>query len=1046
MYKLYLLFLIVFFTFSASLNAQNHSSSKKSLTALEDAVSLYKAGKKTQAETLLSSFLKKNTSSTNQSYIYQSYLTLIQMHSKRAAFNEQKKALNSLQLLLNQWGFQDTTEMVYIKRLIAQNQIQSGNDIEGIKSLSESLSLAKKVYPAASVELTKILIPLARAHINRLEVTKSESYLAQAEQIISGKKNTQKQIILGEILQLKGELLFRQGKTYQAEKIYRQALEIRKQTLGETSLAVGQTTIALAGALKGLHFFPQAEELYRQGFILYEKNLGPEHLFIATLLNNLGQLYYLQGRYIESENILKHAMKIKLKHYQNDHISVAETSNHLGYLYYLLERDDEAKKYFNKAIKIWSKQESNRPRYTASAQTWLAVILHRQGNSKGALKQLEQALNTLQKKYGADNILTSQVYHHLGRIHSSLKHFNKAEQYYLKGLKAAEQFGQNDRLEQLLINSELSAFYLNKNKKTKALKQSRKAINGLKQRVLKYSGLRAQSLTTELKSLKTVALTHIDIIYELTKIEQDSNSLINESFETAQLSRSTSTARALSNMAVRFSSGSNQLAEKIKEHQNYLQNWQEIDAILSASLAKSKEQRNYLEEERLRQHANEIKEKIDKTGTQINEEFPNYNNLTTITPISIHDIQSSLKPKEALITYLFGSIKSYLWVIKKNNASLYRLDINENELKESVQTLRNNLVPRFLEIDDTTLAPSFPVNKSHQLFKKTLMPAYDNLKDISHLIIIADGALQSLPISLLVVTPPLKITQPEDYKNIHWLIRDKSFSALPAVNSLDLLRKINTIQPKAKQSFIGFGDPSLIESVKKISQKQQKNKLKMRGVSSLQSIIGSSRSAVPIDILSEMAELPETAFELKRISSILNGNQDDIFLRYQATEQILNKQPLNHYRIIHFATHGLMAGDFEGLFEPAIVLTPSLFALDSKNNGLLTASEIAQLNLNAEMVVLSACNTAASNGKPGAEGLSGLGKAFFYAGSQRLLVTHWEVSTNATVKLVNDLFVYLKYKPDLSISEAHRLATLELMKQKYMHPMFWAPYMIVGAE
>jgi len=144
-----------------------------------------------------------------------------------------------------------------------------------------------------------------------------------------------------------------------------------------------------------------------------------------------------------------------------------------------------------------------------------------------------------------------------------------------------------------------------------------------------------------------------------------------------------------------------------------------------------------------------------------------------------------------------------------------------------------------------------------------------------------------------------------------------------------------------------------------------------------------------------------------------------------------------------------MAGEFQGLHEPALVLTPDI-ENNILDNGLLTASDISQLKLNADFVVLSACNTAAPDGTPGAEGLSGLARAFLYAGSRALMVTHWAVISDAAVKMTTNIFAAISKKEQLSISQAHQQSTLKLINDKenvyYAHPLFWAPFMIVGTN
>ncbi|MBT3910341.1 MAG: CHAT domain-containing protein, partial [Rhodospirillaceae bacterium] len=123
-------------------------------------------------------------------------------------------------------------------------------------------------------------------------------------------------------------------------------------------------------------------------------------------------------------------------------------------------------------------------------------------------------------------------------------------------------------------------------------------------------------------------------------------------------------------------------------------------------------------------------------------------------------------------------------------------------------------------------------------------------------------------------------------------------------------------------------------------------------------------------------------------------SDDGQILGLEATEFRIKQAILDRYRVIAFATHSLVAGDITGVSEPSLVLTPPKTGT-ILDDGLLTASEIAQLKLNADMVILSACNKAAADGTPGAEGLSGLAKAFFYAGSRSLLVTHWPVFSDA---------------------------------------------------
>lgn len=151
--------------------------------------------------------------------------------------------------------------------------------------------------------------------------------------------------------------------------------------------------------------------------------------------------------------------------------------------------------------------------------------------------------------------------------------------------------------------------------------------------------------------------------------------------------------------------------------------------------------------------------------------------------------------------------------------------------------------------------------------------------------------------------------------------------------------------------------------------------------------------------------------------------------------------PLKDYRVLHFATHGLVAGELNGLDEPALVLSPPDAASEA-DDGLLTAAEVAGLSLAAEWVVLSACNTAAGS-DVGADALSGLARAFFFAGARGLLVSHWAVNSNAAVILTTQTFAALGRDAGIGRAEALRRTMLSMIAAGDP-PAHWAPFILVG--
>jgi CHAT domain-containing protein len=196
-----------------------------------------------------------------------------------------------------------------------------------------------------------------------------------------------------------------------------------------------------------------------------------------------------------------------------------------------------------------------------------------------------------------------------------------------------------------------------------------------------------------------------------------------------------------------------------------------------------------------------------------------------------------------------------------------------------------------------------------------------------------------------------------------------------------------------------------------------------------------------------LAALPDTGKEIQAIGKMLSPKDPKPWrLGIEAIEEQIRRLPLDQYRILYFATHGLLPGELKCQTEPALVLTPpAITPRDKSSDGLLQASEISTLKLNADLVVLSACNTAGGNGRFGGEALSGLAEAFFYAGARGLVVSHWQVPSESTALLMTAMFS--KIGPDFSVGPAKALSEAQqfISKQKGKeHPYFWAAFTVIG--
>jgi CHAT domain-containing protein len=446
--------------------------------------------------------------------------------------------------------------------------------------------------------------------------------------------------------------------------------------------------------------------------------------------------------------------------------------------------------------------------------------------------------------------------------------------------------------------------------------------------------------------------------------------------------------------------------------------WRQFDKQLIDAFGKPSVQRNASLESALRQKLTETDARITLLNSELLSDFPEYQELVSPSPLSVADTQKLLKPDEAMVTYLVTDKETLLWVIRPEQAEMIRLGSTKASLSKQVATLR-----RRVDLSLRVL-PEFSYATAHALYQDIFAPAAPLLAGVKNIIVVADGPLQSLPFGLLLSAA----VSEESEQKPAWLIRQYAFTNLPAVTSLRALRRF-TKERLSNKPFMGFGDPLL-----------DGKPGEARGVSVAK--LFANGALADTQEVRHMARLPETAGELKAIAKTLKAGESSVLLREAATERKVKSMDLLPFRVLAFATHGLMSGDFTGLSEPALVLTPPDIPSEI-DDGLLTASEISGLKINADWVILSACNTAAADGKPGADGFSGLAKAFFYAGSQTLLVSHWAVDSKATVALTTRMFS--EAEQGVPRAESLRRAMISLADNpKTAHPAYWAPFVVVG--
>lgn len=505
-----------------------------------------------------------------------------------------------------------------------------------------------------------------------------------------------------------------------------------------------------------------------------------------------------------------------------------------------------------------------------------------------------------------------------------------------------------------------------------------------------------------------------------------------QAFEVMQLARDREDSGGVARIVARFGRDDQATAGLVAAREDLLDRWHGIDKAILAAAGRAGEGQ-------LRADLAGVDQRLAQQDALIEQRVPGFRNYVSPQPVSLRAAQGMLAGDEALLSYLVDESASYLMVVRHDRLMFLNLDIGRQELTSIIRRLRQELDhPTGDEVERNAFR-AFPVAQANQLYRRILAPAEPALQGAAHLLIVGDAALNGLPFAALVTAPtaePIRVF--EDHAKVAWLGRRQALTMLPSEGALRALRSVAPGAP-AGRPFIGYGDPVL-------AGEERGPKY---GGSGLRSTARSySRDALAsANQVWSFAPLPETRYALYAMADLLRADQADVHLQAEATESLVKRQDLSGYRVIAFATHGFMADDFKGLAESALVFTPPTSSSD-RDDGLLTASEIAQLKLRADLVILTATSTAAADGTPDNEGATGLARAFLHAGSRAVLATHWSVPSDATLKLVTRTL--RERNRGIGNAEALRRAMLPLMNGEdrlaFAHPSYWAPFMVVGDD
>jgi CHAT domain-containing protein len=395
-------------------------------------------------------------------------------------------------------------------------------------------------------------------------------------------------------------------------------------------------------------------------------------------------------------------------------------------------------------------------------------------------------------------------------------------------------------------------------------------------------------------------------------------------------------------------------------------------------------------------------------------------------------VQGQLQPGEAFLSFVVGVHGSYALLVTPRGLTARKLNVTADDLAADIADLRRAFVPQLGAL------PAFSLRNAYTLYTQLLGPVNADLMGVDHLIVVPGSELANLPFALLVTAPP---TDGEAYANAAWLIRRVAVSQVPSPRAYLSLKTAEQNHVAPARPFLGVGDPAFTGPAAGAGERG--------GGQALDALALSCRDAgpMPAQLLRALPPLHDTAQEVNDVARAFGSGPDSVLLGTNATEANFRSQPLDQFGVVYIASHGLLPGELHCQSEPGLVLSPPPApATSTATDGLLDASEIAQMKLNADLVVLSACNTAAAGGgRFGGGALEGLADAFFNAGARAVLASHWEVPSAETARLMTGVFQRYGQDRVRGLAEALRQSQLALIgAPATAHPFNWAAFTLIG--
>jgi CHAT domain-containing protein/Tfp pilus assembly protein PilF len=826
-----------------------------------------------------------------------------------------------------------------------------------------------------------------------------------------------------------GGIHYKRGESQKALEYFNQSLLIRQELGNQRGQAQTLNNISLVYQDRGE--LQKALESYNQALPIW-RAVG-DHPGEANTLDNIGTIYTLLG---DPQGGLDHHNQALLVRQQvNDQRGQANTLTHIGYAYSILEGPGKAMPYYEQALKL--RKAVNDQWGEGYTLIKIGEAYAQLGDSQKALDHYYRALELL--KIAEDRQEQADAFNKIAQAYNSLGDSNKALENYRQALELWQSIG--DRRGAATTLYGIARVERDRGNFSEALKNSEAAVSIIE--TLRSKVASQQLRITYLASVRDYYDLDIDTRMRLRN-SNPSEGHDARAFEASERARARSLVELLNEA---YANISRKADAALLERERFLR--QEIDAKEQARIQLLNGKHTGQQAVAAEKELSALIDKYQELLTEIKIKSPSYAALTQPQPLTLKEIQQQvLDPDTLLLEYSLGDDRSYLWAVTQTSINSFELP-GRAELEAQAKLVYKLLTAHQEAAGETAQKYLARVAQADADYwpqaarlSQMLLGAVASQLGEKRLLVVAEGALQYIPFSALPAptneTARMSAEKPEAGVGAnsssfmpHPLIIDHEIVNLPSAAVLAILRREVAGRKPAAKAIAVFADPVFEKDDYRI--KSPKNKLIAQSAKQ-QSASGELSRAL------SLPRLPSTRREAQEIQAVVSAKDSFEALDFMANRKMATSPELAKYRIVHFATHGLLNNEHPEL--SGIVL--SLFdEQGNQQNGFLRLNDIYNLNLPAELVVLSACSTGLGKEIRG-EGLVGLTRGFMYAGAARVMASLWNVNDLATANLMKRFYKAVM-TDGLPPASALRKAQVEMWKsQSWKAPYHWAAFVLQG--